>query len=39
LIAAFPDNLDKIESFISKNKTKTNKADGLKEVVKYYNSL
>lgn len=39
LIAAFPDNLDKIESFISKNKIKTNKADGLKEVVKYYNSL
>jgi len=39
LIAAFPDNRDKIESFISKNKIKTNKSEGLKEVVRYYNSL
>jgi hypothetical protein len=39
LIAAFPDNRDKIESFISKNKIKTNKPEDLKEVVKYYNSL
>jgi hypothetical protein len=39
LIAAFPDNRDKIESFISKNKIKTNKPEGLKEVVKYYNSI
>lgn len=39
LIAAFPDNQDKIESFISKNKIKSNKADGLKELVKYYNSI
>lgn len=39
LIAAFPDNRDKIESFINKNKTKTNKPESLKEVVKYYNSL
>ena len=39
LIAAFPDNQDKIESFISKNKIKTNKPESLKEVVKYYNSL
>jgi hypothetical protein len=39
LIAAFPDNRDKIESFISKNKIKTNKPEGLKEVVKFYNSL
>ena len=39
LIAAFADNQDKIESFISKNKIKTNKPEDLKEVVKYYNSL
>ncbi|HSO89120.1 MAG TPA: hypothetical protein VLQ91_21385 [Draconibacterium sp.] len=39
LIAAFPDNQDKIENFISKNKIKTNKPEGLKEVVIYYNSL
>ncbi len=39
LIAAFRDNQDKIESFISKNKIKTNKSDDLKEVMKYYNSL
>lgn len=39
LIAAFPDNQDKIESFISKNKTKTNKPESLKELVQYYNSL
>ncbi len=39
LIEAFPDNRDKVEAFIDKNKIKTNKPDGLKEVVKYYNSL
>lgn len=39
LISAFSDNKDKIESFINKNKIKTNKVEGLKEVVKYYNSL
>lgn len=39
LISAFPDNQDKIESFVNKNKIKTNKVEGLKEVVKYYNSL
>lgn len=39
LIAAFPDNQDKIESFINKNKIKTNKPESLKETVKYYNSL
>jgi hypothetical protein len=39
LIASFPDNRDKIESFINKNKIKTNKVEGLKEVVMYYNSL
>lgn len=39
LIEAFPDNRDKIESFISKNKIKTNKPEGLKEAVKYYNTL
>jgi len=39
LIAAFPDNQGKIESFIDKNKIKTNKSESLKEVVRYYNSL
>jgi hypothetical protein len=39
LIAAFPDNQEKIESFIDKNKTKANKPESLKEVVRYYNSL
>ncbi len=39
LIAAFPDNREKIESFIEKNKIKTNKPESLKEVVRYYNSL
>lgn len=39
LIAAFPDNHEKIESFVNKNKIKTNKPESLKEVVKYYNSL
>ncbi len=39
LIAAFPDNQYKMESFISKNKIKTNKPEGLKELVVYYNSL
>ncbi len=39
LLEAFPDNRDKVEAFIDKNKIKTNKAESLKEVVKYYNSL
>ena len=39
LIAAFPDNKDKIESYIDKNKVKTNKSESLKELVKYYNSM
>lgn len=39
LIAAFPDNRDKVKSFMSKNKIKTNKPETLKELVKYYNSL
>ena len=39
MIATFPDNQDKIENFVSKNKTKTNKPESLKELVKYYNSL
>jgi len=39
LIAAFPENKDKIESFINKNKIKTNKPESLIELVKYYNSL
>jgi hypothetical protein len=39
LIEAFPDNSDKVEAFIEKNKIKTNKSESLIEVVKYYNSL
>jgi hypothetical protein len=39
LVAAFPDNQDKIEKYISKNKIKTNKPESLTELVKYYNSL
>lgn len=39
LIAVFPDNQDKIENYIDKNKVKTNKSESLKELVKYYNSL
>ena len=39
LIAAFPDNQDKIEKYISKNKIKTNDPESLRELVGYYNSL
>lgn len=39
VLEAFPDNRDKIEDFISKNKIKLNKPEGLAEVVKFYNSL
>lgn len=39
VLEAFPDNRDKIEDFISKNKIKLNKPEGLSAVVKYYNSL
>ena len=39
LIEAFPDNNDKVESFIAKNKTKINKAESLIELFQYYNSL
>lgn len=39
LIEVFPDNRDKIEKFIDKNKVKPNKPESLKEVVHYYNSL
>ena len=39
LISVFPDSKDKIEKFINKNKVKPNKAESLKEVVQYYNSL
>jgi len=39
LIAAFPDNQDKIEKYISKNKIKTNDLESLRELVGYYNSL
>ena len=39
LIDFFPDNQEKVKSFISKNKIKPNKIESLKELVKYYNSL
>ena len=39
LIDAFPDNKNKTETFIKNNKVKSNKAEGLKELVNYYNSL
>lgn len=39
LIAVFPDNQKAIEDFIDKNKIKIGKPEGLKEVVRYYNSL
>jgi hypothetical protein len=39
LVAAFPDNQDKIESYISKNKIKTNNPENLIDLVKFYNSL
>ncbi len=39
VLEAFPDNRDKIEDFISKNKIKLNKPEGLAAVVKFYNSL
>ena len=35
----FPDNQDKIETFIKKNKTKTNELESIAELVNYYNSL
>lgn len=39
IIAAFPDNQEKIEIYISKNKIKTNSPEKLTEVVEYFNSL
>ncbi len=39
LFSAFPENQEKIEKYISKNKTKTNNPEKLKELVEYYNSL
>jgi hypothetical protein len=39
LIGLFPDNQDKVEDFISKNKIKPNKPESLVELIKYYNSL
>jgi hypothetical protein len=35
----FPDNSDKIEAFIKKNKTKHRNIEDLKQLVQYYNSL
>lgn len=39
LIAAFPDKQSEIKSYISKNKIKAGKAESLKKLVEYYNSL
>jgi hypothetical protein len=39
LLAFFPDQQEKVKTFISKNKTKPNKEESLLELVKYYNSL
>lgn len=39
VLEAFPDNQDKIDDFISKNKIKLNKTEGLAAVVKFYNTL
>ena len=35
----FPDNKDKVETFIKKNNIKTNEAESIAELVNYYNSL
>lgn len=39
LISVFPDNKEKIEKFIDQNKVNPNKAENLREVVRFYNSL
>ncbi len=39
LIEIFPDQKDKIETYIKKHKIRTSKVESLAEVVKYYNSL
>lgn len=39
LISIFPDHTSEIQAFIKKNKIKTNKPEGLKKLVQYYNSL
>ena len=39
VLEAFPDNRGQMEDFISKNKVRLNKPEGLAEVVKYYNTL
>jgi hypothetical protein len=39
LLEIFPDHQKEIETFIKKQKTKTNKPESLKELVQYYNSL
>lgn len=39
LAAIFPKHIDKIETFIQKNKTKPGKQESLEELVQYYNSL
>ncbi len=39
LLDIFPDHQKKIESFVKKNKIKTNKSESLIELVNYYNSL
>lgn len=39
LVEVFPDNQEKIENFINKNKIKISKPESLREVIGYYNSL
>jgi hypothetical protein len=39
LLEIFPDYKKDVESFIKKNKTKTNAPESLEELIKYYNSL
>ncbi len=39
MVDVFPDNQDKLESYIKKNKLKHRKPEDLKKLVQYYNSL
>ncbi|MBN1987496.1 MAG: hypothetical protein JW761_14390 [Prolixibacteraceae bacterium] len=39
MMEVFPDNHEKMEAFIKKNNTKHRKAEDLKQLVQYYNSL
>ncbi len=39
ILDIFPDHIEEIDTFIKKNKTKTNKTEDLIELVKFYNSI